>query len=116
MSDRLWRAPCRIPLPTPPAEAALRPAPSWRAAPPSFRPVALEARNRNLRAHEGPGASSRLVAVGHDQPRFADEHPPFAADPPPFGDDRARLERPSENEIERRRQKEAVADQGIAGV
>ena len=91
-SDRPWRAPRRT-----------RPPPRRGAAAPSTRtelasrgsirpaPIAGEAGQRDVRAHEGAGAARRFLAVGIDQPRLGDEHPPPAADPAALGDHRSRL-------------------------
>src|SRR5688572_9701681 len=45
------------------------------------RAVAGEAGQRDVRAHESPGAAPDLVAFGVDQVRFGDEHAAPAADP-----------------------------------
>jgi hypothetical protein len=57
-----------------------RPAPSG-ASRPSRRTIAVEAAQRDVRAHEGAGAARAFLAVGIDEPRLADEHPPLAARP-----------------------------------
>src|SRR5690349_19790768 len=50
------------------------------------RAVSGQAGKRDVRAHEGAGASADLLATGVDQMRLGDEHPPLAADPTALGD------------------------------
>src|SRR5687767_5566874 len=78
--------------------------------------VAGEARERDVRAHEGACAAPDLVAFAVDEVRFGDEHSPPPADPAPLGDDLAAADRLGEVQVEGGGQQEAVGDQRVGRI
>jgi hypothetical protein len=78
--------------------------------------IAGEPGEGDVRAHEGARPPRRLLALGVDQARLADEDPPPPARPPPLDDRFAAAQRPGEEQVEGGGQQEAVGSQAVAGI